>query len=352
MDYLTMPIREHYSRQTRRSLLAGAGIGAAAAIAGCLDDIQGSLEDDEQHDIRMRTSGSETAAYGANEGIASVVNDNTDAVYVEAQTSSGTEANIGALDDESAEMVYIQNWSAREVAEGVEPFDDLSFEMAQVFHFYDLPWFFCTPDENLETLSDIDEGTTISPTPEGSGTAPALEHALEQVAGYDRVSYDFGEQGNAMNEGQLDVGVGTYMNFQIIPGWIQEMMGTVDLHVLGVDDEMLEAWEGDDQLLIESFDGTELEGAASTPDDVHCPTFAYNFVCRDDLDYDAVYSFLETMYDNRETLQEYSALLERLEDDQFWVENMYDEVPFHAAAADFYEEIGVWSDEFERADGE
>ncbi|WP_306055914.1 TAXI family TRAP transporter solute-binding subunit [Natronococcus wangiae] len=340
-----MPIRETYGR-TRRSFLAAAGGGATAAVAGCLGDIEGALEDETQN-LRMRTAAAETAAYGANEGIASVVNDQTDEIYVEANTSSGTEANVGALDDESAEMVYIQNWSAREVAEGVEPFDDLSFEMAQAFHFYDLPWFFCSADEDLETLSDIESGTAISPTPEGSGTAPALEHALERAGDYDRVSYSYGEQGSAMNEGQLDVGVGTYMNFQIAPGWLQEMMGTVDLRVLGVDDELLEDWRDDDKLLIESFDGDELE-EASTPEEVHCPTFAYNFVCRDDLDYDAVYTFLETMYDHREQLDEYSAMLGRLGDDEFWVRNAYEGLPFHDAAADFYEEIGIWSDEFER----
>lgn len=337
-----------FSGKTRRSFLAAAGAGAAIGTAGCLDDIQGALEGEDN--VRMRTSGAETAAYGANEGIASVVNDNTDDIYVEAQTSSGTEANIGALQDEDAEMVYVQNWSAREIAEEVEPFDDLGFELSQVFHFYDLPWFFCTPDEDLETLSDIGSGTAVSPTPEGSGTAPALEHALGQVDDYDRISTGFGDQGSAMQEGQLDVGVGTYMNFQIVPGWLQEMMGTVDLRILGVDDDMLEEWEDDDQLLIESFDGDEIEEAAYTPDEVHCPTFAYNFVSRSDLDYDTVYTFLETMYDHRESLPDYSALLERLGDDDFWVENMYDDIPFHAAAADFYEEIGVWQDEFERAE--
>ena len=90
----------------------------------------------------MRTSTSETTAYAANQGIASAVNDQTDAVNVEAQTSSGTEENIGALDSEDAEMVYVQNWSARQVREGEGVFSELDFEMTQVFHFYDLPWFF------------------------------------------------------------------------------------------------------------------------------------------------------------------------------------------------------------------
>lgn len=350
-----------HGNRSRRSFLVAAGLGTTATLAGCLgggdengDGNESSGNGDGgngETQLRMRTSESTTAAYGANQGIASAVNENTDDLFVEAQTSPGTEANIGALNNEEAEMVYIQNWSAREVQEGVEPFDQLDFEMAQVFHFYDLPWFFCTANEGVETLSDVESGSSISPTPEGSGTAPALEQALSHaVEDYERTSVGYGEQGSAMNEGRLDVGVGTYMNFQIVPSWLQEMMGTVDLRVLGVDDDVLEEWENDDQLLIQSFSGDDLENAAYAPDEVHCPTFAYNFVSRSDLDYDTVYTFLETMYEQRDGLEEYSAVLARLAEAEFWVENMYEDVPFHAAAADFYEEIDVWSDEFERAD--
>ncbi|ELY71658.1 TRAP transporter solute receptor, TAXI family protein [Natrinema pellirubrum DSM 15624] len=296
----------------------------------------------------MRTSQASTTAYSANEGIAQVINDNSDDLTVEARTSEGTEANLGALNSQDAEMVYIQNWSAQDVQEGAGDFDQLEFEMAQVFHFYDLPWFFLAT--GLDSLSEIESGTTVSPTPRGSGTAPALEHALDYATDdYNRTSVGFGDQSGSLNEGSLDVGVGTYMNFSIVPGWVQEMLNSTDLNILDVDDSTLEEWESDDRLLIQSFSGDEIDGTQNAPDQVHCPTFAYNFVSRADLDYDTVYDFLETMHENRSVLEDYSAVLARLDDEEFWVENMYDGVPFHAAAADFYQEIGVWQDDFERA---
>lgn len=167
---------------------------------------------------------------------------------------------------------------------------------------------------------------------------------------YNRISVGYGEQGSAMNEGRLDVGVGTYLNFQIAPGWLQDMMAQVDLRILGAPDDVRQDWEDDDRLLVQSFPGQELENAAYVPDEVHCPTFAYNFVSRNDLDYDTVYEFLTTLYEHRDELSDYSAVLARLENEEFWLENMYDGVPFHPAAADFYQEVGLWSDEFERAD--
>ena len=341
-----------------------AGVGTMG-LAGCIGgdepepvdedgggDGEGGDSPEGATTLRMQTATSTTAAYAANQGLAAAVNENTDAIFVEAQTSPGTEANIGALQSGEAEMVYIQNWSAADVREGVEPFGDLDFTMNQVFHYYDLPWFFCTANEGMESLDDIDADTTISPTPRGSGTASALEYALEFAAeDYERISEDYGQQASAMNEGRLDVGVGTYLNFEIVPGWLQEMMGTVDLRVLEVPDDVVEAWEGDDRLIAESFPGSDLEDAAFAPEEVWSVAFAYNFVARNDLDYDAVYEFLEVLYDNRDGLAEYHALLSQLEEESFWVRNPYDDIPFHPAAADFYEEIGVWSEEFERGEG-
>ena len=347
----------------RRAFLGAAGMGAAG-LAGCIGGGEpeqidggggggnGSGESPEgATELRMRTAPSTTAAYAGNQGIAAAVNENTDAIFVEAQTSPGTEANIGALQSGEAEMVYIQNWSAADVREGVDPFGDLDFTMNQVFHYYDLPWFFCTANEELGSLADINSDTTISPTPRGSGTATALEHALEYATeDYERISVDYGAQASAMNEERLDIGVGTYLNFEIVPGWLQEMMGTVDLRILDVPDDVVEAWQGDDRLIAESFPGSDLENAASTPEEVWNIAFSYNFVTRNDLDYDALYEFLEVLYDTRDGLAEYHALLSKLADESFWVRNPYENVPFHPAAADFYEEIGVWNEEFERGE--
>ncbi|XVH33303.1 TAXI family TRAP transporter solute-binding subunit (plasmid) [Haloferacaceae archaeon DSL9] len=353
------PSDDSHGRRSRRSILTAAGIGTTAALAGCLGGGDGTDANDSdggtgdgsgETTVRMRTSTASTTAYAANQGLASAVNDGTDDLFVEAQTSQGTEANLGALNNGDAEMAYIQNWSAYDVREGVEPFDQLDFEMTQVFHFYDLPWFFITDGSDIETLSDIGAGTAVSPTPSGSGTAAALERALGYATDdYERVSSEYGEQGNAMNENQLDVGVGTLMNFAITPSWLQEIASTVDLHVLDVEDSTAQAWEDDERLLSQTADVGQIENATA-PGEVPVPTFSYNFICRDDLDYDTVSTFLETMYEQRSALAEYHGILGTFEDDEFFVQNMYENVPFHPAAADFYENIGVWSDDFERAD--
>ncbi|WP_254762807.1 TAXI family TRAP transporter solute-binding subunit [Natrinema marinum] len=334
-------------RSTRRSILAATGIGAATALAGC----SGSGSGSDETTIRMRTSTSSTTAYSANQGLASAVNDQTDELFVEAQTSQGTEANLGALQSEDAEMVYLQNWSAYDVQQGNDPYGQLNFDMVQIFHYYDLPWFFITNDSELETLSDIGANTKVSPTPEGSGTAPALEKALSYATdGYERASVGYGSQGSAMNENQLDVGMGTLMNFAVTPSWLQQIASEVDMKVLDVEDATAQAWEDDERLLSQTVDTGSIENA-TTPGEIAAPTFAYNFVSRNDLDYDAVYNFLTAMHEQQSELADYHGLLATFESNDFWIKNMYDGVPFHPAAADFYkDELGVWSEDFERAD--
>lgn len=190
----------------------------------------------------------------------------------------------------------------------------------------------------------------MNPTPAGSGTAPALEYALDDLAGldYERVSFEFGEMGGAMNEGRLDVGAVTVMNFVIEPGWLQEIKGTVDLRILDIPDDIRSSWEEDPALLVQDVDFTQFDGYAFAPDTVGGLTYSYNFIVRDDFDYDAVYELLSVMYEARDDLSDYHAILGFFEDPEFWVQNMYEGIPFHPAAADFYEEQGLWRDEFER----
>ncbi|WP_245726750.1 TAXI family TRAP transporter solute-binding subunit [Natronorubrum sediminis] len=328
--------------------MAAAGAGAITTIAGCTGGDNG-----DDGTVRMMTATDTSTAYAANEGLAAVVNEygDDDEIFVEPLPGPGTEGNIGALNSEDTEMAYIQNWSIELINEGEEPFDQIEFEPAQVFHFYQLPWFFVTPHDDIEMLSDLEEDHQMSPTPEGSGTRPALELALSfAVDDFDDTSYDYGEQGPAMDEGRLDVGVGTLMNFDIDPGWQQEMMSTVDTYVIDIDDDIVEEWEDAPGLEVESFPGEDLEYATGAPDEAYTPVFEYNFIARQDFDYDTVYSFLEGLHQNREELESYHELLGAMEDEQFFIDLLWEHTPLHAAAYDYWEDQGLDIDAYERAD--
>jgi len=268
---------------------------------------------------------------------------------IDARPSEGTDANVGRLDRNESHIGYIQNWTANRIRENEAPFDDLSFTPCQTFHLYNLPWIFATANEDWTSVTDIEAGSRIVPTPRGSGTRPALEHGLDYaVDDYERASIQYGELASALNEGRIDAAAVTILNSDIEPGWVQEMKGSVDLRLLDWPEDAVEEMRDDPALFIEDVDMTKFDGYDYASDTVPSISFAYNFIVRDDLDYDTLYSFMETMYEARGDLSEYNALLGYLEDSEYWVTDMYEGIPFHPAAADFYQEIGVWKDEFER----
>ncbi|WP_129114942.1 TAXI family TRAP transporter solute-binding subunit [Halegenticoccus tardaugens] len=339
-------------RQTnRRGFLRAAGATAGlATVAGCLGEGSGGDGGDGgPTDLVMKTASETTAAYAMSQGIAAVVNENSETVRVDARPSEGTNVNVGELEREEIQIAYIQNWTADKLREKKPPFDDFSFQPNQVFHLYDLAWFFCTANDGWESVADIEEKSRVSPTPSGSGTAEMLEHALGYVTeSYDRISIDYGEQASAMNEGRLDVGAGTFVNLSVEPGWLQEMKGTVDLRLLDFPDDAVSKMREDPAILITDIETAEFDDYAYAPETLRTPFLAYNFVVRNDLGYDAVYDLLSTMYEHREKLEGNHSLLKGLEDGEFWLENAYEGVPFHPAAADFYEEQGLWKDELTR----
>lgn len=338
---------------TRRRFLAATGVGVGAfALSGCLgrDGGDGEQAPGADGNLVMTTSSSGTSAYAASQGIAAAIEEEGDgSVTVDARPSEGTDANVGRLGARESDIAYIQNWTAARIREEEEPFDDLNFEPCQVFHLYNLPWLFASANEGWESITDIQADSNVVPTQRGSGTRPALEHALSYaVDEYETTSVEFGELGSAFSEGTVDAAAITILNGDIEPGWVQEMKGSVDVRLLDWPDDAVDQMNDDARLLIQDVDMTEFDGYAHAPDTLPGITFAYNFIVRHDLDYDTLYTFLETLWESRDGLDEYNALLGYLAEDDYWVTDMYEGLPFHPAAADFYEEVGVWRDEFER----
>lgn len=336
----------------RRFLKTSAGLAGAGLLAGCTGGGNGNGGGgggSGPTDMVMKTSTETTAAYAMSQGIASAVNKNSDSVRIDARPSEGTNANVGSLQQDKAQIAYIQNWAAEKLMQGEKPFDSISFQPNQVMHFYDLGWFFATGNKGWKTTADIESGSRVSPTPRGSGTAEMLETALGYTTeDYERVSIDYGSQGSAISEGRLDVGAATFVNMAVEPSWLQDMKSQNDLRILGFPDDAVSKMEEHPGIILSQVDMGQFDGYAYTPNPLNSPTLSYNFVVRNDFSYDAVYEFLSTLYEQRDGLGEYHGLLKAHAKDETWVKNSYEQVPFHPAAADFYQEQGLWNDSWTR----
>jgi len=226
---------------------------------------------------------------------------------------------------------------------GIEPFDQqLSFDINQLLHFLDTDWIFVTANEDLTSLADIQSDTRVSPTQEGAGTAPYLELGLDYaVDDYDRISVSYTQQSGPMQEGRLDVGALPIINGNIEASYVEEQKSSVDLRVLEWPDDAVSELEDDSLLEVSQLDMTGFEGYAHTPDEVTTLRLSYNWVVRNDIDYDTLTEALTILYENREGLAEYHDLLAFMQEPEYWVESSYQDVPFHPAAADLYEEWGA-----------
>lgn len=299
----------------------------------------------------MTTATETTAAYAMSQGLAAVVNDNSDSVRVDARPSEGTNANVGRLQQGDSHIAYIQNWVAEKLMNGEDPFGSIDFQPNQVMHFYDLAWFLASPNGGWQSTADIESDSRVSPTPRGSGTAEMLEAAIGYTTDeYERVSIDYGGQGSAMSEGRLDVGAATFVNLTVEPSWLQDMKSQTDLSILGFPDDAVAQMEEHPGIILSEIDISQFDGYAYAPDPLVTPTFSHNFVVRNDFSYDAVYEYLSTLYENRDSLGDKHGLLASHAEDETWTENAYEQVPFHPAAADFYEEKGMWNDDWQRGE--
>jgi TRAP transporter TAXI family solute receptor len=295
----------------------------------------------------MTTSTETTTAYAMSQVIANAVSQNSD-LTVQARPSEGTNANIGRLQRSEIDIAYIQQWTASKIANQEAPFENLEYTPCQVFHLYDLAWFFCTANDGWTSITDVGSGDRVSPTPRGAGTAEMLEYALSFVTeDYERVSFNFGSQGSAMSEGRLDVGMGALVNGSVQPGWLQQLKGTVGLRMLQWPDDIVSRLNEDPSVLMTAVDTTGFDNYEYAPDSLNTPALSYNFVVRDNFSGESLKRFLNTLWEQREGLEQSNALLGPLANGKHWLRNGYTTLPFHPAAAEFYQEKGIWNDEYE-----
>ena len=373
-------MKEQYSRKYRRDILRGVGAVGAVGLAGCLgddddddaddgddttpaDDSDDMADDGDDADdapqdateLVVGTAAEATANFQAFNGFASLINESTDEVYLDVRPTDGMVANIGMMDRGELDAGLFTTQIASEIRDEVEPFDNLSFQPSQIFHTASTDWLLVTEDEDIQTFEDL-EGATIGPGPAGTSVIEYFEYVLDLL----EIDYEsieptgFGDIGSALAEGRIDVGLSATNNAgtqPIQPGWVDPIQGTVDVHIIGVSDDHMDILMEDPYVEIVEFDDDDIaDGYTDVPSPIRAFVAATYLGGPVDLDYDAVYTTLETAWENRDQLGDYHEFGVMHQQDEHWVDWAFEGIPFHAAAADFYEEVGLWNDDWERAD--
>lgn len=312
--------------------LAISGLGAA----GCI----GNSGNDGETTLQLVTSDETSASFAAGQGLASVINENSDQLSLNVSPSSGTRTTPRLLAEGEADLAFTQNWTTYNIRDGKEPFDELSLDPRVVMHYSDVFWVILAAEgENWEVIGDIEEGSTISPGTSGSLSQETMTRVLDYTLDdYDTASMALGDQSGAFAEGRIDVGIGTIVNQEIVPGWTQQILSEANSRVLDLDEDTLNHIENDDFLDVSSLDTSGMDNASYNPGEVMATRNTYKYITRDDMSEETIYEFISTMFEHRESLGDHHNFLEYYKNPEFFVKNPFQGVPYHQAAKDFYQE--------------
>ena len=362
----TMPNDDKQPRIDRRTLMQYGGIAGIAGIAGCTgddgnpgnengngngDDSSGEVE----YDYTLGTSGSETATHAGGVAISTVINERSDLLNLSAQTTGGTTANprlVEKGDIDFASQTSLSNWNCNRQA---EPYNDPPIEvtLCQTFTLFTLDLGFVKRTgaglEDVETLEDIPEGTSMSWGPRGiSGWDTAL--MMFQTAGIENPTEQFdlqfietGDLAAAMREGRIDISPVFTANQESLISWSSQIDSTAEVDVVdwGISEDDL-AQTGFPLLFAEvpesafSNDVSNSINAAGLASYISVPT---------EIEDEPVYEMTRITMENYEDVQTYHALLQKLTP-EFATDLIVQspDIPVHPGTEQYLREENLWQD--------
>lgn len=332
-------------RLSRRRALAGIGAASTFGLAGCtgnLDELGGG----GGGNLRMATSTSDTSAYQMSQGIAKVVNENNDAIQLDARPSDGAKQSMRLMDKGELDLAYTDTLNANRIVNEQGEYEDDPFdnEMRQVFHYYDIQGGLVTRENTgIETVNDL-AGKKASPNPVGTAMRDVMTEHLSHAEGADDIeelALGYGEEASALKEGRADVVTDIRINAELTPSYVQEQYSIVDdAWLLHWPDEVVESIRGDDRINGDYYAADQMEGPnyGDRSEEWWTDT-VYVIFTKASVEAEYVNELLQTMWDNMDALAEYHSLAGAWADKSFLSGKFNPNIPVHEGAKQFFDNI-------------
>ncbi|MDJ1434376.1 TAXI family TRAP transporter solute-binding subunit [Halostagnicola sp. A-GB9-2] len=339
----------------RRSFLKGTGAASAVGIAtlsGCLGEGGG------ENELVIGTAASATANYASMQGFGSAVNENTDDIYLDVRPNDGMAANVGDMARGEMDLALLTDYNALLIERGEDEYADIDYELTQLLKTATTEWILVSNDEDITSYDDIDADTSVSAGPSGTAVMDYFVEIMELLEiEFDETPVGFGDMGSALEEGRIDIGLSATNNAPtadeeegtdlITPGWVQQLQGSSDVHPLEMAEDQFETVS--DEFTTFAIDPDLVDGYDSTPDSIPGMVQTTYLCAPADAEGDLITTMMETAWDQRDDMGTYHDFLTFHQYDDHWTRFSFDGFPFHSAAADFYEDVGAWDDDLERA---
>jgi TRAP transporter TAXI family solute receptor len=315
-------------------------------LAGCLGD-----EDNDVDPTSMNLVGGwgpeGSAGNALGQAVARLMDKETD-ISIDVR-SAGSRENTDRLANGDLDICYSEAGLYARLADWkgpyAEDFDGVTpHQMLNVFDMHNC--MVSRADTGIETMSDLAGHTVTVGSPDLSvylgNTA-----MLEEVGVMDKITerrLTVSEIPDALNEGRIDAGFTYNVAGFAVPGWVKELTAVMDEDelrpVVPTDDEA-EAMANVSGLTITE---TEINGIWEEPPTLPLWTNWPNVLVHPDVPQETVKIIMETIWENKDTLQEENPVLGKIMEKEISYDSLIagDDYPVHPGAVEVYEDIGWW----------
>ncbi|MFP4626272.1 MAG: TAXI family TRAP transporter solute-binding subunit [Natronomonas sp.] len=359
--------------------MKGAATLGVLGLAGCLGDdddgtngdTNGDTDGDSNGDsddggtesytitIGGTSTGSSTQAAG--QALARAASQHSDIVDISVQETAGWTANLYEYDDDQIPAMGVDNNSLAKAMNEEDPFDEDPVgklpHQGYMFTSLQIHWL-GLEGSGIESTADLREGGyTIYPIQPGFGTRLLTEEIIKNAELWDQndiLNVDTGDIPGAVEEDRVDALCMYGANGVELSGWCQEVdvRSNERLYILEVDDEFRQAIEDHPGAILEEFEpyGYQQEVTDVTDTVVawslagqwafspEIPTEATREVCRLAMEHH------DTIRESDPTTLEYTP--------EIMAQTVIPELEIHEGVANFYDEEGVWEDDWTRGEAE
>ena len=360
---------------TRRKFLqatAGAGvIGVAGCIGDDVDPDEDPLDDDDGDDMDADDDNGDpdedaewhmdvgTSAGGTTDvglAIAQGVADHSDELSYSTIESPGYVGTVYRMAEDAFEAGWTDPNSMNKAQTDVDTFEEESVDQLPWFGFDVFPYVIyvmAIEGTGIETFDDL-AGASVYPAEPGYSTRATSLDVWEQdpVADVfeemDIVDADVADAPGLMEEGQIDAAIAYGTPGVGNTGWVVEYDARVDVNYVQHTDALVEA--------IEMFPGAALvehEDPVETflwdqdigADEIVGWSLNPGIHFHPETEDEAVYELCRVAHEHGEDIQQIEERYSVIEPEDM-LGGALEDYPFHPGAAEYYQDVGVWDDDW------
>jgi len=362
-------VRDYTKFATRRRVLQGISAAGLAGIAGCTGDGNGDGNGNGgnggggdgggggggQTSLDVGTSVEGTLAFRIGSAYQEFLRqtDEEESIDVNPVVTQGSTASYRMVSTEEVDLGWASTFdmdkSPDEAHFSDNPVESFE-EMRQTLLAQSTFAFLIAPEENdIQEWSDLGEGDTISLGSAGASFRPLMDELAEYELGEDHgveIRYiGFGEQPAALRDGTVDAALNYQVNGDTIPGHFQEIDASMDWRPVEFSQETIDYMQNELEYAV-YYEGSpndfdvfdDIEGRFTAGGLV----FALN--CLSSLDNEVVREFTRIPIENANEFMEIDAGCRMFTDPEFFLEQLYPDVPVHQGAYEYYVDEGLWDE--------